>query len=352
MGDYEVLDRQEYGAEGPVSYPMMSLKSLKGPGGSDDGRLFSGVLNANQVDREGERFDPAGVDIRGFKRAGGPILTEHFSEQTANGLSSVVARAITIVTAPEGVIIRKAEFDIDVLSEHWMGKVHRKFVRGLSAGLLKMSSELRQSKKDGAQHVVVTKSELIHAILTSQPVNVGSLIAAKSLDRIAALETAIKGLSTSPGGSSEVLEELATKMAELSDQVATLSEQMRAGVAAPASAESNDAMGRLADAAAALAHRAFKAARPELPDAAFIIEIGAERNSDGTVVRKFRHLPHHTGSVKSSSENTSINKALLRNALARVNQVKSTKESAESYQARATRHLRRHADAVGIGTDD
>lgn len=347
MPDYEVLEWRKYDDEEYPRYAGMTLKSLH----RDDedpkkrGRFFSGVLNANKVDREGERFDTDGIDIRGFKAAGGPIMVGHFSELTGQGFSGVVARAITTVKAPEGLIIRKAEFDVDPLSEHWMGKVHRGFVRGLSAGLLRRKSELRRSKRDDLQHVVVTESELIHAVLTSQPVNRESLIdAAKSLDRIAVLERDVqKALA---GSNDLALKELSSRMADLSDQVASLSENLHPAVIQ----ESDDDLRRLSEATDALYAVACKAARPELPDAAFIIETGAEHDKNG-VVRKFRHLPHHTGSVKSPAEHTSINKALLRNALARVNQVRPVKESSESFQARATSHLRRHAKAVGIGRD-
>lgn len=79
------------------------------------------------------------------------------------------------------------------------------------------------------------------------------------------------------------------------------------------------------------------------PDAAFIVETGAEKGDDGKSLQKYRHLPHHTKEAKSPTENTTVDLPHLRNALARVNQVTPVKESAKSYRARALRHLQAHA---------
>lgn len=352
MDEFEVLD--QFDCDDRVGYPLMSVKSVEGSD-KDPGRFFKGVLNSNTIDRDGERYEPKGVDIRGFKAAGGPVVVDHYRETTADGFSSVVARVLSVVKANEGIIVKKAEFDTDPLSEHWRGKVHRGFVKAMSAGLLRKKAELRQSKRDGKQHVVVTDSELIHVKLTSQPANRESLIAAKSIDRIAALELRVKNI-----GTPEFLNELVEKMQEnifdsFTAQITELSDQVANLVGAKSCDKGSDSsLSRIADALSGLCGNAMEMvnkSHPELPDAAFIIETGAERNSDGTVVRKYRHLPHHTGSVKSGTEHTTINKALLRNALARLNQVQPAKESAESFRSRAERHLRRHASALGIGRD-
>ena len=87
-----------------------------------------------------------------------------------------------------------------------------------------------------------------------------------------------------------------------------------------------------------------KFADVSFPDAAFIVEKGAEKNPrTGNSQSKFRHLPHHNKNVKSPTENSSVNIPQLRNALARVNQVKPVKENRAAYIARARRHLQRHA---------
>jgi len=82
------------------------------------------------------------------------------------------------------------------------------------------------------------------------------------------------------------------------------------------------------------------------PDAAFIIEKGAEKDKNGKTLQKFRHLPHHNKSVTSATDNGSVDVPHLRNALARVNQTKPIKESAANFRKRAKSHLQSHARAV------
>jgi len=349
MDEFEVIDTIDCD-DGRIHYhPRLSIKSINSP--DDPGRFFRGILNANTVDRDGERFEPMGVDLKAFKAAGGPVVNQHFDPVTSSGLSNVVGRA-DVVRAKEGLILKKGEFDTDEVSEHWKGKVHRKFIKALSAGFLRRKAELRQSKRGGEQHVVVTESELIHVALTSQPVNRESLIAAKSIDRIAVLESRLKDV-----GSDDFLEEvskriadgfmgkLSQEIAELSDQVANLSVgRQRDGRDCTTASGLNE----IAQSLATLCVDATNPSHDTLPDSAFIIEKGAEYNPDGTVVCKYRHLPHHTGEVENSVSNSAINKALLRNALASVKDVKPVKESAESFRAKAQIHLIRHADAVGI----
>lgn len=93
-------------------------------------------------------------------------------------------------------------------------------------------------------------------------------------------------------------------------------------------------------------HAESKFADRSFPDAAFIVEKGAEKARDGKAKAEFRHLPHHEKSVKSSTENSSVNLNQLRNALARVNQVKPAKEGTQAYRKRAKAHLDRHANAL------
>jgi hypothetical protein len=83
-----------------------------------------------------------------------------------------------------------------------------------------------------------------------------------------------------------------------------------------------------------------------LPDAAFAyVESGQKDDEGKTVPRGNRHLPHHTMSVKSGSENSTVDKAHLRNALARVDQTNISPEA----KAKAKAHLQKHAKALGIG---
>lgn len=82
------------------------------------------------------------------------------------------------------------------------------------------------------------------------------------------------------------------------------------------------------------------------PDAAFVVEKGAEKDDQGKTLQKYRHLPHHSKGVKSATEHTTVDLPHLRNALARVNQVKPVKESGAGFRKRASAHLNRHANAL------
>jgi hypothetical protein len=85
----------------------------------------------------------------------------------------------------------------------------------------------------------------------------------------------------------------------------------------------------------------------DLPDAAFaVIEKGGKKDATGrTKPRDLRHLPHHNSSVKTSADDSTVNKAHLRNALARV----SLTDLSKSDRKKAERHLRSHAKRLGIG---
>lgn len=332
--------------------PDIVVKSMTVKATSDnkDDRTFSGVCSTASIDRQSEQVESAGIDTRAYMSLGGPILAaSHFSESFASGFSSVVARALRLTKSKDQLVLNKGEFDTDPISEHYRGKVQRGFLRGFSISFIPRDVDYRQTRA-GRQIRVVNKSELIHILITGMPVNTGSLIAAKSLARIEKLENRISQLSTAFDPSK--LDAVATDIANLSAQVETLKSLLTDKPEVSVDAErSVEVMNGLLASADSLLEAAFKAAHPELPDAAFIIEKGAEREG-GKVLRKYRHLPHHTGAVKSPTEHTTINKALLRNALARVNQVKPAKESREAFIARATRHLRAHANALGIGKKD
>jgi hypothetical protein len=86
-----------------------------------------------------------------------------------------------------------------------------------------------------------------------------------------------------------------------------------------------------------------------LPDAAFaVVERGGRKDEGGrTAPRGLRHLPHHTGSVKSRSENTTLDLPRLRNALARINQIKASDGDSTARIKRVARaHLVQHAKAT------
>lgn len=82
------------------------------------------------------------------------------------------------------------------------------------------------------------------------------------------------------------------------------------------------------------------------PDAAFIVEKGAEKDDSGKTLQKYRHLPHHNKNAKDPNENSTVDIPHLRNALARVGQVTPIKESKAGYVSRARTHLQRHAKAL------
>lgn len=79
----------------------------------------------------------------------------------------------------------------------------------------------------------------------------------------------------------------------------------------------------------------------ELPNAAFaVVEKGYKKGDN----KNARHLPHHTKSVKSATENSSVDLSHYRNALSRANQIKSVlkKESDSTLRKRAASHLEKH----------
>lgn len=85
--------------------------------------------------------------------------------------------------------------------------------------------------------------------------------------------------------------------------------------------------------------------RANLPDSAFaVIDTSKVTGKEGGKSKPdtARHLPHHGSGVKSSTEHSSVDKNLLRNALARMNQIKASSE----LKAKAKAHLISHAKAI------
>jgi len=78
-----------------------------------------------------------------------------------------------------------------------------------------------------------------------------------------------------------------------------------------------------------------------LPNMAFaVVEKGYKEGGN----KASRHLPHHNKSVKSATENSSVDLPHYRNALARAGQIKSVlgKESDSSLRKKAATHLEKH----------
>jgi hypothetical protein len=83
----------------------------------------------------------------------------------------------------------------------------------------------------------------------------------------------------------------------------------------------------------------------DLPNAAFaVVEKGYSEGKD----KRGRHLPHHGKSVKSATENSSVDLPHYRNALSRVNQIKSVlkTESDSALRKRAATHLEKHRSVL------
>jgi len=81
-------------------------------------------------------------------------------------------------------------------------------------------------------------------------------------------------------------------------------------------------------------------------DACFIIEHGAEKDKNGKIEQRFRKLPHHSKNATDPNANNTVDIPHLRNALARVNQIKTIKEDRTSFIKRATAHLQKHAKSL------
>jgi hypothetical protein len=82
-----------------------------------------------------------------------------------------------------------------------------------------------------------------------------------------------------------------------------------------------------------------------LPNMAFaVVEKGYKEGDD----KRMRHLPHHDKGVKSATENNSVDLSHFRNALSRVNQVKSVSgsETDRALRKRAASHLEKHRSVL------
>lgn len=89
---------------------------------------------------------------------------------------------------------------------------------------------------------------------------------------------------------------------------------------------------------------AVEKSHSDLPDAAFAVILpGGTKDDEGkTTPRSLRKLPHHTKDVTNGSDNSTVDKALLRNALARLAQTDMPEEAKRA----AKRHLDHHAAAL------
>jgi len=88
----------------------------------------------------------------------------------------------------------------------------------------------------------------------------------------------------------------------------------------------------------------------DLPDEAFAVIEPAYKKGE-TEDKRARHLPHHNKSVKDPDDDDTVDLPHLRNALARMNQIKpiTNSISTEELRKKAESHLIAHAKRLGIG---
>lgn len=273
-----------------------------------DARRVNGVASVEEISRSGLKIVLNGLDLTHYNKHNPVVLVHHHQYAPDTLMPAAIATVQRVSKSGDTLKFRGMEFDTDPLAEAWYQKVLKNVVRMVSLGVRPIEYEFVEEEvgkgrnKRIIRYVCCLESEMIELSVATIGANRGAMINRQA---------------DSKGGNGQAIERLTKEMVDL-----------RFAVDALASAALEETYG---DAS--------------FPDAAFIVEKGAEKK-DGKTVQKYRHLPHHTRGVKSATENTSIDVPHLRNALARVNQVKPVKESATTYRARAKSHLTAHARAT------
>lgn len=273
-------------------------------------QAIKGVASIEEISRTGIMVMIDGLDLTHFRR--NPVLLPHHYQIIPETLVPAVLGTVGRITKNQGVLqFSNLNFDeSSPLAQEWKRAVESRLVRMVSIGFWPGKCDWAEKSvgkgknKESVRYLEVQTSELVELSLCAIGANRGAFIALPDKS----------GQSGDP--------ELLDRVEALRHEVAEL-------------------------------RSAFDGTEPEdesygdssFPDAAFIVERGAPKE-DGKTPEKYRHLPHHTKGVKSATENTTIDLPHLRNALARVNQVKPVQESAEAYRKRATAHLRAHARVV------
>lgn len=278
---------------------------------ADNYRSVSGVASVRGISRSGLLIEVGGIDLTHFKR--NPVaLACHYQIVPAT-LEPAVIAMVGKVQAIDGktLAFKNMTFDTDPLSEAWLQKIRGGFVRMLSIGVLPVKVEyVEEEKGKGENKRMVRYLRFVESELVEiSPCGIGA-------NRGAFIDPGER----KPQSSEELLGLVSKLMVEL--------EELRGVVYDTADDGSEEAYG---DAS--------------FPDAAFIVEKDAPKEN-GKTVHKYRHLPHHTKSAKSPTENGTVDLPHLRNALARVGQVNPHKESKESYVRRARAHLNAHAKVL------
>jgi len=285
--------------------PFMVEEAAGGKRPND--RCVNGVASVEAISRSGLKILLSGLDLTHYNKFNPVVLAGHSQYVPLTLMPGAIATVERVSKSGDTLKFRKMRFDTDPLAEAWYQKVTKNIVRMVSVGVRPIEMEYVEEEVGKGRnrrierYICLVESELIELSVTVIGANIGAMID-RQPDR----------------DDGQAFDALAKELASLRTAVDAL------------------------QSAAAFGETYGDAS---FPDAAFIVERGAEKEG-GKTVHKYRHLPHHSSAAKSATENSTIDVSHLRNALARVNQVKPVKESASAYRSRATAHLKAHARAV------
>lgn len=286
-----------------------------------DKRSISGVARDASVGRHGFTYDLAGMDLRHFNELNPVSLAAH--EQIVPGTlePAAIAKGTRVTRKGQELHFRGMTFDTTPLASAWYDAIVAGFVRMVSVGAMPLEWEMveeEDKKRKGGmvRYVLITKSELLEISPCPIGANRGAFIDPRHM--AAASDAAAAAAAE-------------TRIARLESAIVELQ-----GIVTRTGEDDEDEGGSGTEESYGDA---------SFPDAAFIVERSAPKEG-GKTVHRYRHLPHHSKSVKSSTENTTVDLPHLRNALARMGQVKPVQESRTAYLARAKSHLNAHARAL------
>lgn len=267
---------------------------------SKEKRTVSGVASVEQISRSGLLVRIKGLDIRVYNEMNPVVLASHCSI-TSDLMPGAIGTVEKVSKRGNALLFKNMHFDTDPLAQAWWEKIESGTIRMVSIGFAPLEWEIGEEEIDGkaTRYIEVLKSELLEISPVAIGANQGAYINNGRRETLSA-----------------TVEQLRREIELLKAIVEGVDET------------DGESWGNAS-----------------WPDACFIIERGAPKEK-GRTVHKYRHLPHHKSSAKSPTDNGSVDIPHLRNALARVNQVKPVKESATAYRARATSHLRTHARAL------
>ncbi|MBV6429784.1 MAG: hypothetical protein KIPDCIKN_04359 [Haliscomenobacter sp.] len=282
-------------------------------------RSVNGTASFEEISRSGHLFRLEGADLSHFKR--NPIVLAMHEMATPDLMPGVIGHVRSVSIEGRELHFQGMTFDDDPLSEAWYQKVSKGLVRMVSIGARPLEweiaeKEVKDSKgnKRPMRYLDVLQWELVE--ISVVPIGANRKAMIRRLER--------QPDSEPQAGAAARIEELSRRVDELRQIVAQFSQ--------PGADDDSGTVGE-----------AFGDA--SFPDAAFVVERGAEKK-DGKTVQKYRHLPHHRKSVTDPSDNGSVDVPHLRNALARVAQVKPISEGKEAFVSRARAHLMKHARAL------